>query len=137
MRRVPRSFFWIDQRVIRGGLWGQMSMGAKLAYVALAASVDRQGVSQWSRRKLMELAGGSAPLEFDQQLKELEGLRLVALPAEGAVAEIRMLNIDGDQDLQATQGSLETGIKRSQVMANGSSIVVHTQTVVRIGASEC
>ena len=44
-RPISRSFFWIDQAIVRTGLWVSISTEAVMVYVALSASVDRNGIS--------------------------------------------------------------------------------------------
>lgn len=134
MRQMARSFFWIDQQLIRSGQWAQLSIGAKLAYVALAASVDRQGVSQWSRAKLMLLTGASELTELAKSLIELQEHKLIALPPVDSSVEIRVLS------LEAESTGLKAGPPRSSPSSDvvvsavpATMVIVHT--TVHIGGS--
>ena len=73
-RRVPKSFFWIDQKLIRGGLWLKLSRRGKLLYVALSAACDREGRCHWGREKLMDLAGEQ---DFEGGMEELAAHHLI------------------------------------------------------------
>jgi|HubBroStandDraft_6_1064221.scaffolds.fasta_scaffold332963_3 hypothetical protein len=76
-RRMPKSFFWIDQALIRMGIWEKLSAQARLTYVALSATCDREGLSLWSVRKLQILAATEDAEAFGSSLSELERMQLV------------------------------------------------------------
>jgi hypothetical protein len=89
-RRLPRSFFWIDQNLIRSGIWLKLSAEGRLAYIALAASCDREGVSIWSAPKLMELSACSEREEWGTRIAELENQGLIERIPDTAPPAIRL-----------------------------------------------
>jgi hypothetical protein len=128
-RRLPRSFFWIDQQVVRSGIWGALSCVARLAYVALSASVDREGVSIWSKAKLMELAACQDPDEWSRALNELESRRLIESVSENVPPAIRLLNLEPISEQRDSALSAGKGIPPPST----APIIVHTHTIVRVG----
>lgn len=96
MRKLSRSFFWIDQELIRSGVWLKMSSAARLSYVALVASVNKDGTSLWGETKLLTLAGVNES-EWVLSLGELVGFRLVEVPAAGEVG-IKVLGLGSDEN---------------------------------------
>ena len=135
MRRLPRSFFWIDQSVIRSGAWLRLSAEARLAYVALAASCDREGISIWSVPKLMELSGSSGEHEnWHVRVSELEREALIERVPEHSPPAIRLREFEA----HARPGALDTGmIKPSPLQSTSTAapIVVHTQTTIHFGGT--
>ncbi len=129
MRKVPRSFFWIDQQVIRSGLWQRLSTEAKLAYVALAASVDREGISLWGSKKIMELMGKVEPEIFDSTLSELEGLKLIVRGNE-LDPGLRLLNLATEAEAIRSQSTESMSLSRPKV---AQPIVIQTTTTVTLG----
>lgn len=47
LRRVPRSFAWIDHRLRSGGFLVSMTAEEMALYLFLALAADRQGLSCW------------------------------------------------------------------------------------------
>lgn len=131
-RRLPRSFFWIDQSVIRSGAWQRLSAEARLAYVALAASCDREGLSIWSAAKLMELAACRAREEWGARVSELESCALVERVPEHSPPAIRLKELDSSARSDAAETSRSTPALATQFAA---PIVVHTQTTIHLGGS--
>lgn len=133
-RRLPRSFFWIDQQMIRNGQWMKLSPGARLAYVALSASCDREGLSIWSRSKLMGLSGCQNPEDWQYQLVELESERLIEPAPDQVPPGIRVLELESE-----TSASGKQSFSGAQSFPTGASpipagpIVVHTQTTIHLG----
>jgi hypothetical protein len=123
----------MDQHLIRGGVWLKLSAAARLAYVALAASCDRQGVSIWSRPKLMELSACLNPDEWGERIRELESHGLVeSLPSSSPPA-IRLIDLEGS--------GLTTGVEIRPSPTSTPPVtptsawpfVVHTQTTISLG----
>ena len=96
-RRIPRSFFWIDQKLMRSGLWMKLTTTGKLFYVVLSAAADRDGRCHWGKHKLTELAGGTEH-DFESGIAELSGHRLIKMADEiGFIIEILSLEDDPSQ----------------------------------------
>jgi hypothetical protein len=132
-RKLPRSFFWVDQKLIREGLWLKLCPASRLSYIALAASCDRDGVSIWSRSKLMELAGVQDPEQWQTILTELETFRLIEPVAGHSPAAIRLLTLGSDGEVPRSSSHAP-----SQVTSPGqhaSPLTVHTHTTVYLGGS--
>lgn len=94
MRKLSRSFFWIDQELMRSGIWSKMSASDRLSYVALAASVNREGLSLWGESKLINLAGVTE-IEWTKSVSELVSLKLIELLVPGETG-IKVLNFESD-----------------------------------------
>jgi hypothetical protein len=134
-RRLPRAFFWIDQSLIRGGVWLKLSAEARLAYIALSASCDRQGVSIWSRSKLMELSACKDPEDWRGRLVELESYRLIEPLPEHSPPAILLVELDPELSRSAG-GDRAASNQMSATWAGGAPtapIVVHTQTTIHLG----
>lgn len=123
-RKLPRSFFWVDQQLIRSGTWLKLCPQSRLAYIAISASVDREGISIWSRSKLMELSGCLTPEDLQQSLIELETHRLIESLAEQIPPAIRLCSLDPGEEEVSTRA---TGIGRTQHQRTPSSpLIIHT-----------
>jgi hypothetical protein len=134
-RRLPRSFFWIDQHLIRSGTWLRLSAEARLTYIAIAASCDRQGVSIWSRAKLMELAACKAPEEWGFRISELISHRLIELLPETAPPAIQLIELQPEQDTAC--GSAAPSLPPVIATPNPPpQVVVHTHTTIHLGSSK-
>jgi hypothetical protein len=125
-RRLPRSFFWIDQQLVRNGTWVKLGHEARLVYIAISASVDRDGLSIWSRSKLMELSGCRTPEEFQQGIVDLESHRLIEPIPQNVPPAIHLCSLDPTEAETAPRGA---GSGRGQHAS--PPIVVHT--TVHIG----
>jgi hypothetical protein len=136
-RRLPRSFFWIDQSMIRSGAWQRLSAEVRLAYVALAASCDREGLSIWSAPKLMELAACRDRDEWSARVSELESQKLIERVPESSPPAIRIMEFEAP-----VRGPIAEGeVPRSTASSAPSSpmaappIIVHTQTTIHLGGA--
>ncbi len=124
-RRMPKSFFWIDQRLIRSGLWVRLSSGGKLSYVALSATADRDGRCLWGKSKLAELAGGSED-DFEKSLAELCELRLIEV--QGASGAVQILSLE-----EELTGALQTSTQPKPIVSPAPpSVIVHTHLTVNL-----
>lgn len=130
MRKLPKSFFWIDQQVVRNGIWVKLSCQARLAYVSIAASCDRDGLSIWSRSKLMELSGIQDPDHWSQHIGELDGHKLIELLPANSPPAIRLLSLE----------SSENGAVRSEPVPRSQNtqppIVIHTHTSIHLSGEK-
>ena len=132
MRRLPRSFFWIDQGVIRNGAWLKLSAEARLAYVAIAASCDREGLSIWSALKLMQLSASHEREDWDARVSELESQGLIERVREHCPPAIRL------REFETPVRDSTPAAPKSVSVASASSpapIIVHTQTTIHIGGT--
>jgi len=139
-RRLPRAFFWIDQNLIRSGAWGKLSAEARLAYVAVSASCDRDGVSIWSRAKLMELSAIPDPDAWRERLLELEIHRLIEPLPEHSPPAIRLVELNREAAAEAVSRPPSDAERApSSPMAGwggpvpAAPIIVHTQTTIHLG----
>jgi hypothetical protein len=132
-RRLPKSFFWIDQNIIRSGAWQRLSASSRLAYVALAASCDRDGISIWSASKLMELSACREREEWTANITELENQQLIEKVPESSPPAIRLRELE----IQAGRDSTtDVCIAPKPVPGSSTSaapIIVHTHTTIHLG----
>lgn len=122
LRRIPKSFFWIDQTLIRSGVWEKLSGQARLTFVALSATCDREGLSVWSARKLQSLSATEDVEAFGSSLSELEVARLIERREQGFL----VLSQDSQSAVENTLSP-----KPLPTLNNGKSIVI--RTFVQIG----
>jgi hypothetical protein len=135
MRRLPRAFFWIDQSVIRSGAWLRLSAEARLAYVALAASCDREGISIWTAPKLMELSASGERENWNARVSELEREALIERVPEHSPPAIRIRELE----VPPRPVSMDTGMFKPGPLQSLSTavspIIVHTQTTIHLGGT--
>lgn len=132
-RRLPKSFFWIDQNIIRSGAWQRLSASSRLAYVALAASCDRDGVSIWSASKLMELSACLEREEWIASVTELENQQLIEKVPESSPPAIRLREL---QTQVGRESIADAGPAPKPVPGPSTSaapIIVHTHTTIHLG----
>ena len=122
LRRIPKSFFWIDQALIRSGVWEKLSGQARLTFVALSATCDREGLSVWSAQKLQSLSATADAEAFGSSLSELEVARLIERRESGFL----VLSQESQSGLENTRDA-----KPLPTLNNGKSIVI--RTFVQIG----
>jgi hypothetical protein len=125
VRNVPRAFFWIDQNVIRGGFWTALSIEARVLYVALAASADRDGVSRWGPVKLMELSGIKEPAWYEGAVKALVESKLVCVGEKEEGIQVLDLDKGGEPKIS------------TQAKPKPTQRPIVIQTVVTLGGGEC
>lgn len=123
-RPMPRSFFWIDQHLIRSGTWEKMSAQARLIYVALSAGCDRCGVNLWTIKRLMDLSAIDCKNSFTAAMTELEEKKLIENLESGGVLLVPLENPS------ATQGPAELLERPKSNLKTTPSIIV--QTVVKL-----
>jgi len=76
-RRPPRSFGWLDARLLHDRWLGRLGPEALAVMTLLALAADSHGASFY-RRETMAIALGMRRRELDRCLERLEDLRLVA-----------------------------------------------------------
>jgi hypothetical protein len=132
VRKLARSFFWIDQELLRSGLWLKLSVVERLVYIALAASVNRDGVSLWGSEKLLTLAS-CTKLEWEESIAKLIEYNLIQPPQSGEVGII-LLSFDRNQDEEQSQKSREAmNAKKSSNLESRLPIIIKTTTTVELG----
>ena len=122
-RRMPKSFFWIDQKLIRSGLWMKLTATGKLFYVALSAACDRDGRCSWGKPKLAELAGGTES-DLDCGMTELSSHRLIEVEDEHGFA-VRLLSLE-----EESAASEATPVKAK---SEAAPVTVHTHLTINLG----
>ncbi len=125
MRKIARSFFWIDQQIIRSGIWQKLSMEAKLSYVAISAGANREGYCQWGPQKLIEQIGKLEIESFNKSLEELEATSLISRGSPGESPGIELLSLSAVSELQPSLPAVNTRSK--------TPIIIHTTTTVTVG----
>lgn len=125
-RRMPRSFFWIDQKLIRSGLWMRLTTTGKLFYVVLSAAADRDGRCHWGKTKLVELAGGTEH-DFEGGIAELSGHRLIKVADELSFV-VEILSLEDDSSIENPQ----VPAKSLKSSPEPTPVVVHTHLTVNL-----
>ena len=132
MRNLAKSFFWIDQELLRSGLWLKLSAVDRLVYIALAASVNRDGVSLWGNEKLQVLASCSKT-DWDESIIKLTEHDLIQAPQSGENGII-LLSFDRSQDGDQTQKPRELSSSRKYLnLEPRLPIFIKTTTIVELG----
>jgi hypothetical protein len=73
VRKIERSFAWIDHRLLRHGFLEVMTHDEQSLYLFLALAADRNGVSFYRREKICDL------LDLNAQAFEVARDRLISL----------------------------------------------------------
>ena len=135
-RKLPRAFFWIDQQLIRSGVWIKLSPQARLAYIALSASCDRDGMSIWSRSKLMGLSACEQPERWRDLIIELETNALIVSHPENVTPAIELLPIEQEAKSGAGPANHAEGFKQQRYNTE-QPLVIHTHTTIHLGDKSC
>ena len=77
LRRPPRSFAWLDHRLLREGHLEEMTLPEIAVYVFLTLAADRDGLSYYRREKICRVLALEF-LEFDRALRGLVSRGYVA-----------------------------------------------------------
>ncbi len=85
IRQVPRSFAWIDHRLLRNGYQEVMSHQDQALYLFLALAADRHGVSFYRKEKICRFLGLDFG-EFEVAKDRLIDFRLIAFAPYSAVS---------------------------------------------------
>lgn len=132
MRKLARSFFWIDQELLRSGLWLKLSAIERLVYIALAASVNRDGVSLWGCEKLLTLAC-CTKIEWEECIVKLTEYNLIQSPPSGEIGII-LLSLDQSIDDDQSHKSRESmNIKKNSNFESRLPMVIKTTTTFELG----
>lgn len=132
MRKLAKSFFWIDQELVRSGVWTRLPGVARLVYIALAASVNRDGVSLWGQEKLIALAGCSKE-DWETSLVSLTEFHLVQLPGVGDIG-ISLLSLDQQESSQGAKTAADSNNQGNKIVFESRGpLVLKTVTTVEFG----
>ena len=80
VRRIAKSFGWIDHRLLRDGYLPVMTQADQVLYLFLALAADRHGVSFYRKEKICDLLGLDWG-EFEVARDRLVNLHLIAFEA--------------------------------------------------------
>jgi hypothetical protein len=97
VRRIEKSFAWIDHRLLRNGFLEVMSHQDQALYLFLALAADRHGVSFYRKEKICDVLGLEfAP--FEAARDRLINLGLIAFQPYSALSPngyYQVLPVDG------------------------------------------
>ena len=77
VRTVPRSFAWIDHRLLRNGYLATMTHHDQGLYLFLALAADRNGVSFYRKEKVCNVLGLDFA-QFEIARDRLTAMKLIA-----------------------------------------------------------
>ena len=77
VRRIEKSFAWIDHRLLRNGFLPVMTHEDQSLYLFLVLAADRNGVSFYRKEKICECLGLDFQ-QFEVAKDRLVGLKLIA-----------------------------------------------------------
>jgi len=77
VRRIEKSFAWIDHRLLRNGFLPVMTHQDQSLYLFLALAADRNGVSFYRKEKICECLGLDFQ-QFEVARDRLIGMNLIA-----------------------------------------------------------
>jgi hypothetical protein len=110
LRRPPRQFSWVDQRLVREQLIDHLSHEACALYLFLVTVADAQGLSYYTDRSLCQrLSLSSSLLHQARQLLITQGLvaysrplyQVLALESQQRDASARLQAHDDTVDIKA------------------------------------
>ena len=109
VRRIEKSFAWIDHRLLRHGYLSVMSHQDQALYLFLALAADRHGISFYRKEKVCDIVGLDW-MAFEVARARLMGLKLLAFqPYQAGVPNgfHQLLPVDGRPPnfAEATLGS--------------------------------
>lgn len=97
VRRIEKSFAWIDHRLLRNGYLEVMAHHDQVLYLFLALAADRHGVSFYRKEKICD-AVGLEWSEFEMARDRLIHLSLIAFQPYSATTPngyYQILPVDG------------------------------------------
>ena len=77
IRRIPKSFSWVDHRIVRDGYVKRCSPQALALYLFLLAVADADGLSYWSDKSVRKMLSVDESM-FDIARTQLIELELIA-----------------------------------------------------------
>lgn len=97
VRRIERSFAWVDHRLLRNGYLQVMTHQDQALYLFLVLTADRHGISFYRKEKICDLLGlDFGPFEVARD--RLIDLKLMAFEPYSAVSpngHYQVLPVDG------------------------------------------
>ena len=97
VRKIEKSFAWIDHRLLRNGYLAAMTHQDQSLYLFLVLVADRHGVSFYRKEKICDAAGLDWG-EFEVARSRLIDLRLIAFQSYTVVSpngHYQLLPVDG------------------------------------------
>jgi hypothetical protein len=97
VRKIDRSFAWIDHRLLRSGYLQVMENPDQALYLFLALAADRHGVSFYRKEKICDILGLDWE-QFEVARDRLINLRLIAFQPYSALSpngHCQLLPVDG------------------------------------------
>ena len=97
VRRIEKSFAWIDHRLLRNGYLAVMTHQDQALYLFLALAADRHGVSFYRKEKICDVLGLDCD-QFEVARDRLTSLRLIAFQPYCALSPngyYQVLPVDG------------------------------------------
>lgn len=97
VRRIEKSFAWIDHRLLRNGYLPVMTHQDQALYLFLALAADRHGVSFYRKEKICDVSGMDWG-QFEVARDRLIDLKLIAFESYSAVSpngHYQLLPVDG------------------------------------------
>lgn len=97
VRRIDKSFAWIDHRLLRNGYLQVMTHQDQALYLFLALAADRHGVSFYRKEKICDVLGLDWG-EFEVARDRLIDLELIAFEPYSATTpngHYQVLPVDG------------------------------------------
>jgi hypothetical protein len=97
VRRIEKSFAWIDHRLLRNGFLAVMSHQDQALYLFLALAADRHGVSFYRKEKICDALGLDLA-QFEAARDRLIDLKLIAFEPYSAASPngfYQVLPVDG------------------------------------------
>ena len=97
VRRIEKSFAWIDHRLLRNGFLPVMTHEDQSLYLFLALAADRNGVSFYRKEKICDCLGLDFQ-QFEVARDRLVGLKLLAFQPYSVLSPngfYQVLPVDG------------------------------------------
>jgi hypothetical protein len=97
VRRIEKSFAWIDHRLLRNGYLQVMTHQDQALYLFLVLAADRQGVSFYRKEKICDALGLDFA-EFEVARDRLTDFKLIAFEPYSALTPngyYQVLPVDG------------------------------------------
>jgi hypothetical protein len=118
VRRIEKSFAWIDHRLLRHGYLQVMTHQDQALYLFLALAADRHGVSFYRKEKICDLLGLDFGA-FEVARDRLIDLKLIAFESYSATSpngHYQVLPVDGQPPDFAGQVAMDFGDSTRRVV---------------------
>lgn len=122
VRRIEKSFAWIDHRLLRNGYLAVLTPSEQSLYLFLVLVADRHGVSFYRKEKICDLLGlDFGPFEVARD--RLIDLKLIAFEPYSAASpngHYQVLPVDGPAPDFAGQALQALGLGTGRAARSGS-----------------